>query len=178
MSPKYLSTLTEAAAESIASKNNGSKLVFARNPKEADAIWYSRKVALWSALEYVPGSKCWTTDVCECAPVSARRHLLTPLWRPGVPLGAFPALLRETKEEVASSGIVAPVVSHAGDGNCHFLLLFRDQKELEVVKKLVHNMVERAQRADGTATGEHGVGEGKKAYLQAELGANTVELLR
>lgn len=42
------------------------------------------------------------------------------------------------------------------------LLLFRTDEELAKVERLVHNMVERAQRMDGTATGEHGVGIGKK----------------
>lgn len=49
----------------ITKKNAGSGFTFARNEKEADDIWYSRKVALWSAIDYVPGSRCWVTDVCE-----------------------------------------------------------------------------------------------------------------
>ena len=39
-------------------------------------------------------------------------------------------------------------------------------------------MVERAQRLDGTCTGEHGVGVGKMDHLANELGETTVELLR
>lgn len=39
-------------------------------------------------------------------------------------------------------------------------------------------MVERAQRLEGTCTGEHGVGIGKREYLTNELGEGTVELLR
>lgn len=48
------------------------------------------------------------------------------------------------------------------------LLLFRTDEELKKVERLVHNMVERAQRMDGTATGEHGVGIGKKVRVDAE----------
>lgn len=36
------------------------------------------------------------------------------------------------------------------------------------MEKLVHNMVERAQRMDGTATGEHGVGVGKKVRVGSQ----------
>lgn len=63
----------------------------------------------------------------------------------------------------------------------------------------MHRMVERAQRLDGTCTGEHGVGFGKRVgwlrsggvderradlplllqdYIEAELGSGTIELLR
>lgn len=175
-----------------------------RNP--ADFAFSRSQIALWSALEYVKGSKCWVTDVC-------------------VPLSRFPELITETKvrsacsnsarrarssladnslsppsshaqADIDSEGIVGPIVSHAGallapprprppppllllpaflvtppssctkadlathtlagDGNFHALLLFRTAEELVKVERLVHNMVERAQRMDGTATGEHG----------------------
>ena len=62
--------------------------------------------------------------------------------------------------------------------NFHGLLLFRNPEELERVKEGVHNMIERAQRLDGTCTGEHGVGHGKMAYLVNELGEGTMEVLR
>ena len=39
-------------------------------------------------------------------------------------------------------------------------------------------MVKRAIALDGTCTGEHGVGIGKKAYLYDELGEGTVELMK
>ncbi|KAH7341828.1 FAD-linked oxidase-like protein [Rhizoctonia solani] len=67
---------------------------------------------------------------------------------------------------------------HVGDGNFHTLLLFETEKELELVKGVVHRMVERAIALDGTCTGEHGVGVGKKKYLYDELGEGTVELMK
>lgn len=39
-------------------------------------------------------------------------------------------------------------------------------------------MIERAQRLEGTCTGEHGVGHGKMKYLANELGEGTVDVLR
>jgi D-lactate dehydrogenase (cytochrome) len=35
-------------------------------------------------------------------------------------------------------------------GNFHSLLTFRNEKELNIVRELVHRMVERAIRLDGT----------------------------
>ncbi|GAA5971086.1 hypothetical protein JCM11641_004140 [Rhodosporidiobolus odoratus] len=170
-----------ARTKTITQKNQGSGFTFAKNEAEAADIWYSRKVrlalltsafsaegphvisytsiALWSALESDPGAKCWVTDVC-------------------VPLSRFPELIAETKAEIDAEGINGPIVSHAGDGNFHALLLFKTDDELKKVEKVVHNMVHRAQRMDGTATGEHGVGIGKRMYVENELGAGTVELLR
>ncbi|ORY89746.1 FAD-linked oxidase-like protein [Leucosporidium creatinivorum] len=143
----------------ITKKNQGSGFTFAKNEKEADDIWYSRKVALWSAIDYVPGSRCWVTDVC-------------------VPMSNFPTLVAETRADIEKEGIVGPVLGHAGDGNFHALLLFKNDEEQKKVDGLVHRMVERAQRLDGTCTGEHGVGFGKRDYIEAELGAGTIELLR
>jgi D-lactate dehydrogenase (cytochrome) len=46
------------------------------------------------------------------------------------------------------------------------------------VKNAVRRLVLRAIALDGTCTGEHGVGVGKKEYLIEELGVGTVELMR
>ncbi|GAA6025950.1 hypothetical protein JCM8202_004279 [Rhodotorula sphaerocarpa] len=151
--------LDVARTKTITQANQGSGFTFAKDDRDAEDIWYSRKIALWSALDYLPGAKCWVTDVC-------------------VPLSRFPELIAETKADIDKEGILGPIVSHAGDGNFHALLLFRTDEELVKVEKLVHNMVARAQRMDGTATGEHGVGIGKKPYVEDELGSGTVELLR
>jgi len=39
-------------------------------------------------------------------------------------------------------------------------------------------MVHRAIALDGTCSGEHGIGFGKKEFLVEELGAGTVRLMR
>ncbi|CAD6568519.1 MAG: hypothetical protein CYPHOPRED_002683 [Cyphobasidiales sp. Tagirdzhanova-0007] len=143
----------------IVKRHRGSKLITATSEDEKENLWRARKIALWSALAYYPGSRCWTTDVC-------------------VPISKFPDLVHETKEDLLRLNIVAPIVGHAGDGNFHGLLLFRTPEEFERVKEAVHNMIERAQRLDGTCTGEHGVGHGKIKYLVNELGEGTVEILR
>ncbi|KAL8281364.1 hypothetical protein RQP46_006398 [Phenoliferia psychrophenolica] len=148
-----------ARTRAIAQKYNGSKFTFSRNDREADDIWYSRKMALYAAIDYVPGSKCWVTDVC-------------------VPISNLPNLVAETREDLDATGIIGPILGHAGDGNFHALLLYKTAEELEKVEGLVHRMVERAQRLDGTCTGEHGVGIGKRDHLEDELGKGTVEVLR
>jgi hypothetical protein len=41
--------------------NNGTKLAFAKNDREKEELWYSRKVALWSALDYCACSLIFKT---------------------------------------------------------------------------------------------------------------------
>ena len=48
------------------------------------------------------------------------------------------------------SGLVSTIVGHAGDGNFHALILFKDDEELAKVRDAVHRMVERAIALDGT----------------------------
>ena len=39
-------------------------------------------------------------------------------------------------------------------------------------------MAERAIQMEGTVTGEHGVGMGKRDYLASEMGQSTVDAMR
>lgn len=57
------------------------------------------------------------------------------------------------------------------------ILLFND-KEREVAEEVVHRMVKRAVKMEGTVTGEHGVGLIKRDYLTHELGETTVDAMR
>jgi D-lactate dehydrogenase (cytochrome) len=45
-------------------------------------------------------------------------------------------------------------------------------------ERFLSRLVERALAMDGTCTGEHGVGQGKRKYLEAEHGIGAVDLMR
>ncbi|MBT5047485.1 MAG: hypothetical protein HOM58_03200, partial [Rhodospirillaceae bacterium] len=66
----------------------------------------------------------------------------------------------------------APIVGHVGDGNFHVIFLIDpdDPGEFDRVASLNQRMVMRAIEMEGTCTGEHGVGLGKREFLQAEHG--------
>ncbi|KDQ13157.1 hypothetical protein BOTBODRAFT_111787 [Botryobasidium botryosum FD-172 SS1] len=145
--------------DEIVRAHGGSGLELAKSEKEAVDLWADRKAAHFSGLALVPGSRGWGTDVC-------------------VPVSRLPDLVYETKKDLEESGLVSTIVGHVGDGNFHSLILFKTDEELEAVRGAVHRMVERAIRLDGTCTGEHGVGIGKKEYLYEELGTGTVELMK
>ncbi|KII88916.1 hypothetical protein PLICRDRAFT_53420 [Plicaturopsis crispa FD-325 SS-3] len=151
---------TADTVRKIVKRHKSSKFEFAANDEEGADLWQSRKYALKSTLEWATGYRLWVTDVC-------------------VPVSRLPQLVAETKEDIKKAGIEKyTIVGHVGDGNFHALLLFKDDKELAIVSDAVHRLVHRAIAMDGTCTGEHGVGVGKKEYLVDELGAGTVELMR
>jgi D-lactate dehydrogenase (cytochrome) len=78
-----------------------------------------------------------------------------------------------------ASSIPAPIVGHVGDGNFHVIFVIdpNDPQEAAEVYRLNERLIERAIAMDGTCTGEHGIGTGKQAWLEAELGG-AVDLMR
>jgi D-lactate dehydrogenase (cytochrome) len=74
---------------------------------------------------------------------------------------------------------LSPIVGHVGDGNFHCLLLIDEQNEDEMTRAaaFVSWLNELAISMDGTCTGEHGIGQGKMAYLSKELGQETVDMM-
>ncbi|KAI9430533.1 FAD-binding domain-containing protein [Lactarius indigo] len=144
----------------VVKKHGGDKFWPAQSEEEAEAMWTDRKVGFYSGLAYAgEGAKAWTTDVC-------------------VPISKLPQLVYETQKDMERAGILYSVIGHAGDGNFHALMTFKTDEELKVVRELVHRMVERALALDGTCTGEHGVGIGKREFMVEELGAGTVALMK
>ncbi|PIL23764.1 hypothetical protein GSI_13514 [Ganoderma sinense ZZ0214-1] len=149
---------TAQSVQKTVLEHGGNNFHFASTREEADELWDNRKYALTSTIQSEEGARVWTTDVC-------------------VPVSRLPELVYETKKDLAASKLRATIVGHVGDGNFHALIKFRNDEELKAVEDAVHRLVHRAIALDGTCTGEHGVGVGKKEYLVDELGADTVELM-
>jgi D-lactate dehydrogenase (cytochrome) len=84
------------------------------------------------------------------------------------------------KKEMDDLGLFASVLGHIGDGNFHESILYnaKDPRQRAAVEKCVHDMVDRALEMDGTCTGEHGVGLGKKDSLIQELGLETIGVMQ
>ena len=88
--------------------------------------------------------------------------------------------MEETKKEIEALGLIAPLVGHVGDGNFHVQPLVRmdDPAEIALVRDFIGRMVKRAIAMQGTCTGEHGVGQEKRRYLELEHGIEALELMR
>ncbi|KAF8906305.1 FAD-linked oxidase-like protein [Gymnopilus junonius] len=156
------SSLKETAAivKTITQKYGGEGFRVAKTETEADELWSDRKNALYAGLALAgEGALGWPTDVC-------------------VPVSKLPELVMETKKDIADAGLNATIVGHVGDGNFHAQIIFESEEGRQKVKEVVKRMIKRAIALDGTCTGEHGVGIGKKEYLNEELGEGTVKLMK
>ena len=96
-----------------------------------------------------------------------------------VPISAYPDIVDAVAAAADDLDILTPCVGHAGDGNLHFTPLI-DPDDPEMVAR-AHELNERVVYAavdlGGTATGEHGVGLGKRPYMAYEHG-DAVDAMR
>jgi D-lactate dehydrogenase (cytochrome) len=97
-----------------------------------------------------------------------------------VPISKYGDIVKEIKALGEKYGLMTPCFGHAGDGNIHYTVLVDtdDEDQLERGERLYAEAVERALAVGGTATGEHGIGQGKRTYLLDEHGAGTVAAMQ
>jgi len=107
---------------------------------------------------------------------------LAPL-HPGdvtVPISRYPELVGHVKALADEHDLLIPCFGHAGDGNLHYSVLVdeSDPDHVALGERVSAAIVERAIEFEGTSTGEHGIGTGKREYLVAEHGEAAVETMR
>ncbi|MFB6142043.1 MAG: FAD-binding oxidoreductase [Halorientalis sp.] len=97
-----------------------------------------------------------------------------------VPISKLPEIIRYAKDLGAEYDKTIPCFGHAGDGNVHYSVLvdYSDPDDVAEGEEVYRKVVERAIELGGTCTGEHGIGRGKRAYLELEHGAESVEAMR
>jgi D-lactate dehydrogenase (cytochrome) len=97
-----------------------------------------------------------------------------------VPLSAYPDLIERIHALAAERDLPVPCFGHAGDGNIHFDV-FADPDDPEEWARGVdtyETVVREAIRMGGTATGEHGIGRGKRKFMVDEHGESGVAAMR
>ncbi len=153
-------TLQSEQFAEIAAEFGGENFQWTANAEERSKLWKARHDAYWASRALAPELNALSTDVC-------------------VPISRLADCVTETQADIREHGYLAPIVGHAGDGNFHVLLLFNDRDAGEVARAeaFVRRLNTRALSMDGTCTGEHGVGQGKMAFLEEEL-AGSVDLMR
>jgi D-lactate dehydrogenase (cytochrome) len=145
----------------IAADLGGGPFEWATKAEDRTRLWQARHDAYWASIGLRPGSKGISTDVC-------------------VPLSRLAECVQATKQDLDETGLIGPIVGHVGDGNFHVLPLIDIESEEEVAKgkAFVSRLVQRALAMEGTCTGEHGVGQMKMKYLEAEHGPEALDLMR
>jgi len=145
----------------IAKELGGGPFDWATRAEDRTRLWQARHDAYWAARRLRPGAEALSSDVC-------------------VPISRLAECVIATQQDAAASRFIAPIVGHVGDGNFHMLLMVDrdDADEIKRAEGLLERLVDRALAMDGTCTGEHGIGQGKMKYLQAEHGEPALAAMR
>ena len=147
-------------AGKIAGAHGSGDFRWAMDESERERLWQARYDSYYAALNRRVGSVGYVTDVC-------------------VPISQLAACIAKTKALLAKSSLVPSILGHVGDGNFHvvFPLEPNNKDELTEAQQLSQQIVDIALEMDGTCTGEHGVGVGKRSALEKEHGEG-VDLMR
>ncbi|HET7323216.1 MAG TPA: FAD-binding oxidoreductase [Halococcus sp.] len=97
-----------------------------------------------------------------------------------VPIGRYPEMIAAVKTVAEEYDLFVPCFGHAGDGNLHYFVLadYDDPEEATRAREAYAELIERALSLDGTATGEHGIGVGKRKFMEHEHGVAAVMAMR
>jgi len=146
-------------AEEIAASFDGAGFRWATDAAERSKLWQARHDALWACLALKPGHRGIATDAI-------------------VPISRLNEAILGAKEDIAASGLTAPIVGHVGDGNFHTVILVPPEPDgLARAWELDKKIVARALALGGSCSGEHGVGIGKREFLEQEHGTETLAVM-
>jgi D-lactate dehydrogenase (cytochrome) len=147
-------------AEEIALGFEGLGFAWATDPAVRSRLWQARHDAYWAALAWKPGHNGLATDAI-------------------VPISRLNEAILGAKEDIAASGLSAPIVGHVGDGNFHTVIMVPPEPDgLARAWELDKKIVARALSLGGSCSGEHGVGIGKREFLELEHGAEALTVMR
>jgi D-lactate dehydrogenase (cytochrome) len=144
----------------IASEFGGSDIQWVNSVEDRNKFWQARHDAYHSMLAHRPGCEGIATDAC-------------------VPISRLAQCVAETVADVEELGLIAPIVGHVGDGNFHVtpLIMMDDAGEVARAEEMIDRLNLRTIAMEGTCTGEHGIGQGKRRYLRLEHGAGVDVML-
>lgn len=147
--------------QAIAGELGGANFAWATRPEDRSRLWQARHDAYFACLQLKPGCRCFPTDVC-------------------VPISRLAECVAATYEDIARVSIPIALFGHVGDGNFHLVVLVDpdNPKEMDEAAWISSRVVERAIAMEGTCTGEHGIGLGKRKYLAKEHGDVAVDVMR
>lgn len=147
-------------AGEIASKHGSANFRWATDENERKKLWQARYNSYYAALNLRPGSVGYVTDVC-------------------VPISRLAECIAKTKSILTTSNLLATMLGHVGDGNFHVVFPIDpgNKDEIEEARKISEQIVDIALDMEGTCTGEHGIGLGKRSALLKEHGSS-IDVMR
>lgn len=156
-------SVTEQAktVQEIAREHGGEHFEWATRPEDRSRLWQARHDAYFACLQMRPGSRAFPTDVC-------------------VPISRLAECIHATNLDLQQASIPVMLFGHVGDGNFHLVVLIDpdNEEEMNEAERINERVVERALAMEGTCTGEHGIGLGKKKFMVREHGEEAIEVMR
>lgn len=131
----------------------GADFQWATTTEDRNRLWKMRHAAYSACIASRPGCIGLITDIC-------------------VPISHLAESVERARDMIAAAGLDGPILGHVGDGNFHAILLLDrdDPDELARAKDLAHGLAAMALEMQGTITGEHGIGIGKRGLMAEEHG--------
>jgi glycolate oxidase len=97
-----------------------------------------------------------------------------------VPLDRTADVFALAKKIGSERGLKVPVFAHAGDGNVHVNFMYDSSRpeELKKAEEAAGELFREVVKMGGSISGEHGIGVTKRQFLDMELGASELALLK
>lgn len=151
---------TAQTTERLARQCNSTLFHLAATDAIADSLWQARKTALWAllAMKTHPSDSFISADTC-------------------VPISSLAPTITEAQNLITKANLLGSFLGHVGDGNFHTTVLY-SADEKTAAEKVVHDVQRLGCDADGTVSGEHGIGVLYRDQVVYELGAGAVDAMR
>ncbi len=96
-----------------------------------------------------------------------------------VPISKYPDMVEWGQKVLERRGLKGYAFGHAGSGNLHMEIMgiLEDKAQWQEVEEADEEIVDFALKCGGTATGEHGIGIGKRKFMKKEHG-ESLQLMR
>jgi D-lactate dehydrogenase (cytochrome) len=154
--------LKETAALAEEFCRDGGALDFKTGVKEKERreLWRARHEAWETIHRAFPGKETLIVDAA-------------------IPISSYPQMVLFSQQQLDEKKAAGFVFGHAGDGNLHVVMVGNpnDEREWSTMEEINDAIVHRAVEIGGTCTGEHGIGIGKRKFMQLEHG-ESVHLMK
>ena len=144
---------TSDLAKELTETCGSTSFQFGIEEKEREELWRARHEA-WETIHRAHQGK--ETLIVDAA----------------VPISRYPEMVIFSQQLVEERNADGYVFGHAGDGNLHVVMVGNpnDGSEWSILEDINDHIVRHAVELGGTCTGEHGVGIGKRKFMDLEHG--------
>lgn len=148
--------------KTILDSHETKKVDINHSGREMEELWETRKEMAEALKHYDPELEMLTSgDVT-------------------VPISKYENLIEYISTLETRHDLEIPCFGHAGDGNIHYTVMYPSGNKdyRQAAETVDEQIVRHAIELGGTATGEHGIGLGKKQYLVEEYNKRTIDVMR